>query len=71
MPRRLAADTKKAAAFQEDLVATLRHKSNSARGVNLDEELSNLTLYQQSYAAAARVIQTVQSMFDTLNQALR
>ena len=67
----LAADTKKAASFQEDLVATLRHKSDSARGVNLDEELSNLMLYQQSYAAAARVIQTVQSMFEALDQSLR
>ena len=66
----LAADTQKASSFQEDLVDTLQHKSDSARGVNLDEELSNLTLYQQSYAAAARIIQTIQSMFDTLNQAV-
>lgn len=37
-------------------------------GVNMDQELSNLTVYQNAYAASARVIQTVQSMFTTLMQ---
>lgn len=34
--------------------------------VNLDEEAARLLQYQQMYQAAAKVIQTAQSMFDTL-----
>jgi flagellar hook-associated protein 1 len=37
-------------------------------GVNMDQELSNLTVYQNAYAASARVIQTVQTMFTALMQ---
>jgi flagellar hook-associated protein 1 FlgK len=39
-------------------------QSNS--GVSLDEELVNLTKYQQSYQASAKVISTVTSMMDTV-----
>lgn len=39
-------------------------QSNS--GVSLDEELVNLTKYQQSYQAAAKVISTATSMIDTV-----
>jgi flagellar hook-associated protein 1 FlgK len=39
-------------------------QSNS--GVSLDEELVNLTTYQQSYQAAAKVISTATSMMDTV-----
>ncbi|MEM9665633.1 MAG: flagellar hook-associated protein FlgK [Bacteroidota bacterium] len=35
-------------------------------GVDIDEELTNLIKYQQSYAAAARVINTAQEMTDTI-----
>lgn len=38
----------------------------SVSGVNLDEELSNLIIYQNSYNAAARMLATVQELFDTL-----
>jgi flagellar hook-associated protein 1 FlgK len=37
-------------------------------GVNLDEEASRLIQYQQSYQAAAKVLQVAQSVFDTLIQ---
>lgn len=37
-----------------------------ATGVSIDEELTNLIRYQQSYGATARVLNTAQSMFDTL-----
>lgn len=40
----------------------------SAQGVSLDQELINLTTYQQSYAASARLIQAVDQMFTTLFQ---
>lgn len=35
-------------------------------GVNLDEEAAMLIAYQQSYQAAAKVLQVAQSVFDTL-----
>ena len=35
-------------------------------GVSLDEEMTNLIQYQQAFAAAARVLDTAQQMFDTL-----
>jgi flagellar hook-associated protein 1 FlgK len=37
-------------------------------GVNLDEEAARLLQYQQSYQAAAKVLQIAQSVFDTLIQ---
>jgi flagellar hook-associated protein 1 len=37
-------------------------------GVNMDQQLSNLTIYQNSYAASARVVQVVNDMFNSLMQ---
>ena len=37
-------------------------------GVNLDEEAARLIQYQQSYQAAAKILQVAQSIFDTLLQ---
>lgn len=41
----------------------------SKTGVNLDEEAANLIQFQQSYQAAAKVLQVAQQIFDTLLQA--
>lgn len=41
---------------------------SSEVGVNLDEEAAMLIHYQQSYQAAAKVLQIAQSIFDTLLQ---
>ncbi len=57
--------------YQKDLTDALQYKSDTFRGVNMDEEMSNLILLQQSYAAAARVITTINDMFDTLTAAMR
>ena len=46
---------------------SLKTKSDNVRGVNLDEEMSSLLLFQQSYSAAARVYTAIQRMFDALN----
>ncbi|MGB5279420.1 MAG: flagellar hook-associated protein FlgK [Gammaproteobacteria bacterium] len=43
----------------------------SISGVNLDEEAAKLLRYQQAYQAAAQVIATAGSLFDTLLSAVR
>jgi flagellar hook-associated protein 1 FlgK len=53
---------------QKVLVDSLKNKSDTFKGVNLDEELSQLILYEQAYAASARVISVINEMFDTLDQ---
>ena len=50
-------------------VATDAESARSGRaGVNLDEEAARLIQYQQSYQAAAKILQVAQSVFDTLLQ---
>lgn len=44
---------------------------DSVSGVNLDEEAADLMRYQQAYQAAAQVIATADSMFQTLLGAIR
>ena len=46
---------------------SLNLKQGQISGVNLDEELTQLIIYQQAYSAAARVITTNQQLFDVLN----
>ncbi len=43
----------------------------SVSGVSLDEEAANLIKYQQSYAAAARILSTAQELFNTILQSAR
>jgi len=51
-------------------VAQQTEQARSAvSGVNLDEEAARLIQFQQSYQAAAKVLQVAQSLFDTLLQA--
>lgn len=38
----------------------------SESGVNVDEELSNMVIFQNAYQASARIVQTANEMFDTL-----
>jgi flagellar hook-associated protein 1 FlgK len=44
------------------------NRRSSVEGVNLDEELTNLTTYQQSYNASARLIQAASNLFQILLQ---
>jgi flagellar hook-associated protein 1 FlgK len=41
-------------------------QKSAAEGVNMDQELVNLTTYQQSYNASARLIQAARDMYNTL-----
>jgi flagellar hook-associated protein 1 FlgK len=43
----------------------------STSGVNLDEEAARLLQFQQSYQAAAKILQVAQSVFDTLLETAR
>jgi flagellar hook-associated protein FlgK len=45
-------------------------RSDSISGVNLDEELANTIIYQNSYSASARIITVVNTLFDTLLQSV-
>ena len=59
---RTAADISLAVAVAaQDMVA-------SETGVNLDEEAARLLQFQQSYQAAAKILQVAQTVFDTLLQ---
>ncbi|WP_439815527.1 flagellar hook-associated protein FlgK [Zavarzinia sp. CC-PAN008] len=41
-------------------------RQQGVSGVNLDEELSNMIIYQNAYNASARMIATARDMYDTL-----
>lgn len=51
---------------QQSIVEATRARLESEKGVNLDEELANLLLYQRTYEANARVVRVVDEMLDTL-----
>lgn len=55
-------------AQQSARLTEAQSRQSQVSGVNLDEELSSMMIYQQAYAAGARILQTVQQMYDTLLQ---
>jgi flagellar hook-associated protein 1 len=59
-------NTKSTSTTQSDLVTSYTQYRESASGVDSDEELANLTLYQNAYAAAAKVMSTLDEMMQTL-----
>jgi flagellar hook-associated protein 1 FlgK len=62
-----AANTAKSRMDAADSVQTeATNKRQSLEGVNIDEELVNMTTYQQAFSASARMIQAVKDMFDAL-----
>ena len=67
---RLAATNESSIDRQRSLTESLQFKSDSVRGVNLDEELSDLIIFEQAFAAAARVISVIQRMFETLERVI-
>jgi len=58
----LAAQSRKA------LAADLNARASADAGVNLDEELSNLIIYQRAYGANARVISAIDELWQSLLQ---
>jgi flagellar hook-associated protein 1 FlgK len=61
-----AKNTQSLAAAQQSTVDHLDQLQQSVSGVNLDEEMVNLTQYQRGYEAAARVVSSINEMLDAL-----
>lgn len=53
---------------QRALTESLQFKSDTVRGVNLDQELSDLIIFEQAFVASARVIAVIQRMLDALER---
>ena len=65
------ADTNRANGERQlSLVTSLKLKSDSTRGVNLDEEMSNLIIFEQAFNASARVIAVIQRMLQALEDVI-
>ncbi len=60
-----------AAASSKSLLEQTTAWHESLSGVSLDEEAADLVRFQQTYAAAAKILSTSQTIFDTLLQAAR
>jgi flagellar hook-associated protein 1 FlgK len=61
-----SAETASNKTTQADRLTEAQNRMTSESGVNLDEELSNMIVYQRSYAASARLMNTVSDLYDTL-----
>ena len=53
---------------QQSVLTGLENQQSSVSGVSIDEEMTNMITYQKGYAAAAKLVTTVNSMFDTILQ---
>ena len=51
---------------QDQVTKQLQTQQDSVSGVSIDEEMTNLINYQQAYAASARFITTISSLYSTL-----
>ena len=62
--RQVAADDPQSILIRGRMV--LEAEAASISGVNLDEELANMILLENAYAASARIINTTAEMYDIL-----
>jgi len=70
----IASSAATAQSTQTNAEATLTEANtqrSSVEGVNMDQELINLTTYQQAYNASARLITAAKDMMDTLLQTVQ
>jgi flagellar hook-associated protein 1 FlgK len=51
---------------QATLIGQIKNWRESVSGVSVDEEMTNMIRFQKGYSAAARMITTMDEMFDTL-----
>ena len=66
-----ASNTNTQLTYQTSLVNNLTYQQGQVSGVNMDQELSDLLTYQQSYQASARVISTMQQIFQVLDDLIQ
>jgi flagellar hook-associated protein 1 FlgK len=52
--------------FQKDLLTQTQSRRESVSGVNIDEEMTNLILFQRSFEASSMIIKTSDEMYQTL-----
>jgi flagellar hook-associated protein 1 FlgK len=62
----LAATAKTTKESNASLLTEATSRRSSQEGVNLDEELVNLTTFQQAYTASGRLVQAAKDMYDVL-----
>ena len=55
-------------AAQDDRLTEAQSRQSSVSGVSIDEELSNMIVYQQAYSAGARMLNVVDQLYTTLLQ---
>ncbi len=54
---------------QSAIMDNIKQKRESESGVSIDEEMSNMVKFQHSYNAAARMITTIDAIYDvTINR---
>ncbi len=63
---RLALDASRAATGAQAVATAAADRRAEVEGVSLDDELMKMTVYQNAYAASARVIQAATEMLDVL-----
>lgn len=59
------------AKFNTESLTQTEQRYQAEVGVNLDDELANLQVLQNAYAASARLLTVIQTLFDTLQAAVR
>jgi flagellar hook-associated protein 1 FlgK len=63
-----SATTKTNQTTQDDRLSEAQSRMSNNSGVSIDEELSNMMMYQQAYNAGARMLTIVNQLYDTLMQ---
>ncbi|MDB5411119.1 MAG: flagellar hook-associated protein FlgK [Rhodospirillales bacterium] len=64
------ANSQQALTSEQALVSALHDKISSASGVNVDDQVAQLTVLQNAYSANARVLQASKDMYTTLFNAI-
>lgn len=59
-------DSNNRAEFSETILLDLRERLSEVAGVNQDEELSNLIIYQNAFQASAKIISVMDEMLETI-----
>lgn len=65
------AQAEKNVTYQDAMVAQTTQALSNATGVNLDDQMSQMLALENSYQASAKLLETINAMFDTLFAAVR